>query len=100
MWAASYGLDEGGEEVPELRAEDVQQRKERINEMLFELLYLVDIHGLLRKPSWDGVRALLLILPLTEGACHLTAPAVTAKLHLHFLRGANSHGTPGERRPA
>ena len=69
VWAASYGLDEGGDEVPELRSEDEQQRKERVNEMLIELLYLVDIHGLLRRPTWDGVRALLLILPLTEGAC-------------------------------
>ncbi|KAH9946221.1 uncharacterized protein BXZ73DRAFT_86390 [Epithele typhae] len=66
VWAASYGLDEGGEEVPEFRGEDFQQRKERVNDMLVELLYLVDIHGLLRKPCWDGVRALLLILPLTE----------------------------------
>ena len=67
VWAASYGINEAGEEVPELRDEDPQVRKDRINEMLQELLYLVDIHGLLRKPSWDGVRALLLIMPLTEG---------------------------------
>ncbi len=67
VWAASYGVDEAGEEVLELRDEDVLQRKERTNEMLLELLYLVDIHAILRKPSWDGVRALLLIMPLTEG---------------------------------
>ncbi|RPD66016.1 hypothetical protein L226DRAFT_454081 [Lentinus tigrinus ALCF2SS1-7] len=66
VWAASYGVDEAGDELPELRDEDIQQRKERINEMLLELLYLVDIQGILRKPSWDGVRALLLIMPLTE----------------------------------
>ncbi|KAI0748006.1 hypothetical protein C8Q80DRAFT_1336908 [Daedaleopsis nitida] len=66
VWAASYGINEAGEEVLELRDEDIQQRKERINEMLLELLYLVDIHGILRKPTWDGVRALLLIMPLTE----------------------------------
>ena len=52
----------------ELVNEDLQQRKERVNEMLHELLYLIDIHGILRKPSWDGVRALLLTMPLTEGA--------------------------------
>ena len=67
VWAASFGVDEAGEEVPELRDEDIHQRKERINEMLLELLYLVDIHAILRKPTWDGVRALLLIMPLTEG---------------------------------
>ena len=67
VWAASFGINEAGEEVPELRDEDPQVRKDRVNEMLQELLYLVDIHGLLRKPSWDGVRALLLIMPLTEG---------------------------------
>ena len=67
VWAASYGVNEAGEEIPELVDEDFQQRKERVNEMLFELLYLIDIHGLLRKPSWDGVRALLLTMPLTEG---------------------------------
>nr|VWO98786.1 cAMP-dependent protein kinase catalytic subunit [Ganoderma boninense] len=66
VWAASYGVNEAGEEVAELADEDFQQRKERVNEMLFELLYLIDIHGLLRKPSWDGVRALLLTMPLTE----------------------------------
>ncbi|KAH9854112.1 hypothetical protein C2E23DRAFT_726924 [Lenzites betulinus] len=66
VWAASYGIDEGGEEAPETSAEPLEQRKHRINEMLVELLYLIDIHGLLRKPTWDGVRVLLLTLPLTE----------------------------------
>ena len=27
----------------------------------------IDACGILRKPTWDGVRALLLLLPLTEG---------------------------------
>ncbi|KAI0664923.1 hypothetical protein C8Q70DRAFT_1060822 [Cubamyces menziesii] len=66
VWAASYGVNEVGEEAPEHSREDMQQRKERVNDMLVELLYLIDIHGLLRKPSWDGVRALLLTMPLTE----------------------------------
>lgn len=74
VWAASYGINEGGEEMLEFRDEDMQQRKERINEMLQELLYLVDIHGILRKPTWDGVRALLLIMPLTEGLLSLSPP--------------------------
>ncbi|TBU32375.1 hypothetical protein BD309DRAFT_879221 [Dichomitus squalens] len=66
VWAASYGINEAGEEVPELTEEDIQERKERVNEMLYELLYLIDIHAILRKPSWDGVRVLLLVMPLTE----------------------------------
>jgi hypothetical protein len=36
--------------------------------MVREILGLIDKHGLLRKPTWDGVRVLLLIMPLTEGA--------------------------------
>ncbi|KAI8998747.1 hypothetical protein BD414DRAFT_408105 [Trametes punicea] len=66
VWAASYGVNEAGEEAQEHSGEDIHQRKERVNEMLAELLYLIDIHGLLRKPSWDGVRVLLLTMPLTE----------------------------------
>ncbi|KAI0374770.1 hypothetical protein BV20DRAFT_934666 [Pilatotrama ljubarskyi] len=66
VWAASYGVNEAGEEAPECSGETMEQRKERVNEMLVELLYLIDIHGLLRKPSWDGVRVLLLTMPLTE----------------------------------
>lgn len=35
--------------------------------MLREVLELVDYHSIMRKPSWDGIRVLLLILPLLEG---------------------------------
>jgi hypothetical protein len=35
--------------------------------MTHELLHLVDLHGIMRKPTWDGVRVLLLIWPLTQG---------------------------------
>ncbi|KAI9064319.1 hypothetical protein FKP32DRAFT_1649754 [Trametes sanguinea] len=66
VWAASYGINEAGEVAPEYTAEEIPQRQERVNEMLAELLYLIDIHGVLRKPSWDGVRVLLLTMPLTE----------------------------------
>ncbi|OSD01630.1 hypothetical protein PYCCODRAFT_1369162 [Trametes coccinea BRFM310] len=66
VWAASYGINEAGEVAPEYTGEEIPQRQERVNEMLAELLYLIDIHGVLRKPSWDGVRVLLLTMPLTE----------------------------------
>lgn len=66
-WAASFGVNEFG--VEELYDGAMSQRrtKERVNDMVQEILYLIDIHGILRKPSWDGVRALLLVLPLTQG---------------------------------
>ncbi|KAL1746071.1 hypothetical protein HDZ31DRAFT_34884 [Schizophyllum fasciatum] len=91
VWAASFGIDERG--APERSSVDEdtnrartrssstsaaqthkpcdastkrQGRKERTIAMLHELLELVDVHGLLRKPSWDGCRALLLITPLLE----------------------------------
>lgn len=66
-WAASYGVDECGREEPHDDAQGVRRRKRKTNEMVQELLHLIDIHGLPRKPSWDGVRVLLLIMPLTEG---------------------------------
>ncbi|GJE90864.1 GAL4 and fungal transcription factor domain-containing protein [Phanerochaete sordida] len=66
VWAASYGMNEYGVEDVQETATEARQRKERINEMLQEILYLVDMHGILRKASWDGVRLLLLLLPLTQ----------------------------------
>ena len=66
-WAASYGVDEYGREEPHDGTQGVRRRKKKTNEMVQEVLHLIDIHGLPRKPSWDGVRVLLLIMPLTEG---------------------------------
>ncbi|KAK0197559.1 hypothetical protein F5146DRAFT_1015875 [Armillaria mellea] len=43
-------------------------RKETTEAMLREVLELVDYHSIMRKPSWDGIRVLLLILPLLEDA--------------------------------
>lgn len=40
--------------------------------MVREILGLIDEHGLLRKPTWDGVR--VLIMPLTKGRSY-TVPA-------------------------
>lgn len=44
-----------------------RSRRDKAEAMLREVLDLVDFHGVLRRPSWDGVRILLLILPLLEG---------------------------------
>lgn len=73
VWAASFGVNEYGLEDRQEFPTDVRQRKELINEMLQEILYLVDMHGVLRKASWDGVRLLLLLLPLTQGRVHSLA---------------------------
>jgi hypothetical protein len=48
-------------------AEERLRRKHKTDSMVREILELIDSHGILRKPSWDGVRALLLLLPLLEG---------------------------------
>ncbi|KAG5645911.1 hypothetical protein DXG03_005058 [Asterophora parasitica] len=45
-----------------------KQKKERTNAMLREVLELIDFHGVMRRPTWDGVRVLLLIMPLLEEA--------------------------------
>jgi hypothetical protein len=44
-----------------------KERKETTDAMLREILELIDFHGVMRRPTWDGVRALLLIMPLMEG---------------------------------
>lgn len=97
VWAASFGLNEFGlpeandgenelvstssdpsngnqhEDIPTARAKNVSfsnpQRKwkERTEAMLREVLELIDFHGVLRRPTLDGVRVLLLLLPLMEG---------------------------------
>ncbi|BEI87789.1 uncharacterized protein CcaverHIS019_0105070 [Cutaneotrichosporon cavernicola] len=86
-WGLSYGVDErgqldvaeaGGETVGPLnllsasesearRERDRQRRKEKFNGVVRTILREIDEYGILRRPSWDGIRAVLLILPLTEG---------------------------------
>ena len=89
VWASSFGIDENGQSMGSLddhlyqyqeHKVDVHdqfdtdasaklrtERRTRTNEMVKEMLYLIDLHGILRKPSWDGVRVLLMILPLAQG---------------------------------
>jgi hypothetical protein len=68
VWAAAYGVNEAGVENPENSYQDVSKRRLRVKSMIEEVVHLIDNFGLLRKPSWDGVRCLLMTLPLTEGA--------------------------------
>ncbi|KAJ7445721.1 hypothetical protein B0H11DRAFT_1746591 [Mycena galericulata] len=87
VWAASFGIDERGlpenEELSrpssaeDLKARHIEpktlmadrsrvERKIRTEAMVQEILVLIDSHGLMRRPTWDGIRVLLLILPLME----------------------------------
>lgn len=94
VWAASFGLDERGlppdnhsgtDSLVFSNAEDEgnsadlgeltddfqdlkwREKKDKTDAMLREVLELIDFHGVLRRPTLDGIRALLLILPLLEG---------------------------------
>lgn len=79
IWAASFGIDEFGNENIQNEASDVSDGSDIhsnpeqhgtmhfTESMIREVLTLVDYHGLLRRPSWDAVRVLLLLLPLTHG---------------------------------
>jgi hypothetical protein len=49
------------------REQDRQTRFEKMRVAVDVILEEIDACGILRKPTWDGVRVLLLLLPLTEG---------------------------------
>ena len=92
-WAASYGLNQRGlhetecEESPRIDClggepstdhyppdgkyappgTSRRQWKNQSEAYLREILEFVDLYGILRRPSLDGVRVLLLLLPLMEG---------------------------------
>ncbi|KAF9453286.1 hypothetical protein P691DRAFT_720161 [Macrolepiota fuliginosa MF-IS2] len=102
VWAASFGLDERGlppenhpgadkvapntkdenDSTDPRKLKDVphdlkwRERKEKTDAMLREVLELIDFHGVMRRPTLDGVRALLLILPLLEDAQPLERNAI------------------------
>ena len=89
-WACSYGVDETGcLDVPErnwpggimppetgyvwshdqVRDRDRLKRRAKTDGVVAKILKEIDDAGLMRRHSWDGVRCLLLILPLTECEC-------------------------------
>ncbi|KAF9483839.1 hypothetical protein BDN70DRAFT_798935 [Pholiota conissans] len=102
-WAASFGLDERG--LPEAEnpsdaahADQVEgatslyynhnskytppgnrrrQWKSRCEEFVREVLELVDYYGVLRRPTLDGLRVLLLVLPLMEDSQDLERLAIS-----------------------
>lgn len=92
VWAASFGVNEYGIEELHHNEAVIRNRREATNEMAREMLYLIDIHGILRKPTWDGVRALHLLLPLTQGPWFcVQLPQRLNRAITH--RGPVSHGT-------
>ncbi|KAG5653270.1 hypothetical protein H0H81_001430 [Sphagnurus paluster] len=103
VWASSFGLDERGvsdaddlhSQIPselelsskragsaEVKGRDMsseqkrRDHKERTEAMLREILEQIDLHGIMRRPSWDGLRVLLLVLPLLEDAHPLERLAI------------------------
>lgn len=96
-WAVSYGVDEYGRlDLPEggrepltgvnvtsacpgevQRETDRSVRMEKTKSVVKVILKEIDDCGVMRKPTWDGVRVLLMILPLTEGAFRSVESQVT-----------------------
>lgn len=60
-------LGGGPSEFARLNNERKKRRRERVTKMVKEILEGVDRLALLRRPTWDGVRVLMLLMPLTEG---------------------------------
>ncbi|KAK1218258.1 hypothetical protein PQX77_014631 [Marasmius sp. AFHP31] len=65
VWASSYGLDERGHPFSSSPG-PMSLRKERAQQMLREILEFLDAHAILRSPTWDGLRILLLLQPLVD----------------------------------
>ncbi|EAU88346.2 hypothetical protein CC1G_05112 [Coprinopsis cinerea okayama7 len=92
-WAFSYGLNERGLPIDEPESQPSPasptspstdgpsncstsdgtkpthrppKSKEKFDQMVQQILDLVDYHGIMRRPTLDGVRVLLLLLPLLE----------------------------------
>lgn len=114
VWASSFGVDEQGvpfdgsmdfsSSRPSSRKESMdgrtsgrdcsvgdaittrRGRKEKTEALLREVLELVDMHAVMRRPTWDGVRVLLLILPLLEGE-DLFHCIVSSQLGCFFFLG-------------
>jgi hypothetical protein len=80
-WATSFGIDERGvtahsattqnagtrNRTLEVHGGSAESQRERADKLVNGILSLVDSHGLLRNPTWDGARLLLLVWPLTQG---------------------------------
>jgi len=98
VWAVSFGLNERGivegegESPPSSESQGPgakrKQRKTRTEALLHEIMEQIDFYGVLRRPTLDGVRVLLLLLPLLEG--ENTASILRSRAHTHILRGSTA----------
>lgn len=96
-WAASFGIDEYGITVnsanmpstsmggltSQSRSSFREAQRMRTDTLVGGILSLVDTHGLLRNPTWDGARLLLLVWPLTQGT-QRTLERTVRQLSHHF----------------
>lgn len=121
VWAASFGLDEFGSPIKHhdsFTNSDMQltidfnshevisassshnepsqdgkyRCKQNISVMLMQILELIGMCGILRRPTLDGVRVLLLVVPLMEDNPYLEKAVIheAAFSHTRILRAASS----------
>lgn len=119
-WGVAYGVDERGQfdvseenhepltpislvavgEAEARRDVDRQRRLEKLNRVVRTILKEIDEYGILRKPSWDGVSALLLFLPLLDGSVATSAERQamyqTALAHVQMLCSTEGCGYDGK----
>jgi hypothetical protein len=100
-WAASFCIDEHGVTATMQNASTndmasgaygrpSESPRVRTDRLVNRILNLVDSHGLLRNPTWDGVRLLLLIWPLTQGTQRTLERVVSWLLHASTRCDADS----------
>ncbi|KAF6765052.1 hypothetical protein DFP72DRAFT_1058868 [Ephemerocybe angulata] len=125
VWAYTFGLNEHGvpNDIDSNRSESPDrheaarqgsspersppfsqrryQSRETTQGMVQQVLELVDAHGILRRPSLDGIRALLLLLPLMEDIKPLERRAIhdTALLQVQALCTIPSGAGPASATP-
>jgi hypothetical protein len=104
-WAESFGLNERGLPHPatDQSADGTKsytspdpfvpseirrvEWRNKVEGYLREILELVDYHSILRRPTLDGLRALLLLLPLMDGEFAFSSPLNASNLR---SRGSNA----------
>ncbi len=75
-WATSFGFDESGEDSAPSDVEKegadsplrtAEGRRNVTTQMITEILAAIDRNSVTRIATWDGVRLVFLLVPLTEG---------------------------------
>ena len=94
VWAASFGVDEHGvDKLDGATGDPIERatRRKRTDEQVQELLRLIDTHSVMRLPTWDGVRVLLLIWPLTQSTQTPLQRAVSYLLPVSIVDANHQH---------